>query len=921
MVLCFLVSALEIQPALGYVYYLTESSGLRQKWITDEQAIPYYLNSSGTNDGLDISLIESAIRGSFQVWDNLPDANFSFQYKGRSSISTITKPGVGGNDYANLVIFDSSCDNVKVSEIAGSATIGVTINSYNPETGEIIESDIIFNDMEYVFTTFENSDVSARKIRLQDVATHEIGHLLGLDHTFFEDATMWPFARDGQMSLAEDDVAGISNLYPAASFYGKTDSLGGIITRGDGRAIMGIYVSAINAATNSEEVAALSDEIGRYSINGLALNSPYYLRTRSVDLKHLRLYIQQHADPTIYIPEYFDGKTSLFDAQMVSTSGASTGYDFVLDEATLLARYDMDVQVTTYLSFGTTTSSQNYMAVRFPASSLPESFNVFGMTFYNNDLNMTWPKIVLTPGTDTRPEIESPILTTAGYVGKELGPSTVEWDVTPLTNTRNLWVVFQMPDKPYVTFGDGPGLGAENGGANFYNDLFISSDGGKSFASWTGGNYDLKVYLTAALTDVSPTPVVIFETNNYSFGTVKVGATVRSALPISNSGGLELTLSEFESNKPSFFVIAADHTTIQVGGTDTLRLTFTPKSNIAYDATLGFLTTDPSRPAISISATGTGAYPAASVAPLAVDFGTLEVGESSSRTVTLSNTSAVGLWAWGFASSSAHFTVSRGDTLKIAARDSAALAVDFAPADTGTFSGILSFTTDDPAHSRVEVSLAGAGKTGDIAGCTFPGDANLDGRVDIFDLLKMLSFVSRKTVPSQEQSDCADLTGDGRVDIFDVLAVLKIIAGKKVSLSGPAAEVDRPALAAELVALGVDETTIAEIFALLNQAGAPAALPRAWSLNQNAPNPFNPSTSISYSVPEQVAGALVSLRVYDLAGRLVKVLAEGPRAPGDYTVFWDGASERGGRMPSGVYFYRLTTGDGRAFTRKMVLVK
>jgi hypothetical protein len=89
-------------------------------------------------------------------------------------------------------------------------------------------------------------------------------------------------------------------------------------------------------------------------------------------------------------------------------------------------------------------------------------------------------------------------------------------------------------------------------------------------------------------------------------------------------------------------------------------------------------------------------------------------------------------------------------------------------------------------------------------------------------------------------------------------------------------------------------------------------------LRQNRPNPFNPVTTIDYEVP---GGAeRVTLRVYDVSGRLVRTLVDGRQPEGVATATWDGRNDGGGRVASGVYFYRLEAGDTRA-TRRMVLLK
>jgi hypothetical protein len=95
------------------------------------------------------------------------------------------------------------------------------------------------------------------------------------------------------------------------------------------------------------------------------------------------------------------------------------------------------------------------------------------------------------------------------------------------------------------------------------------------------------------------------------------------------------------------------------------------------------------------------------------------------------------------------------------------------------------------------------------------------------------------------------------------------------------------------------------------------ALPR-YVLHQNTPNPFNPATTVRYEVPDP--GAVVSLRVYDVSGRLVGVLKDGFVGPGPQTAVWDGKNVDGRRVSSGVYFYRLST-LGFDQTRKMVLLK
>ena len=89
------------------------------------------------------------------------------------------------------------------------------------------------------------------------------------------------------------------------------------------------------------------------------------------------------------------------------------------------------------------------------------------------------------------------------------------------------------------------------------------------------------------------------------------------------------------------------------------------------------------------------------------------------------------------------------------------------------------------------------------------------------------------------------------------------------------------------------------------------------ALHQNHPNPFNPATTISFVLPER---ARVTLAIYDVEGRHVRTLVDQVLAAGKNEATWDGADDRGNRMSSGVYVYRLKT-EKQSLTGKMVLLK
>ena len=94
-------------------------------------------------------------------------------------------------------------------------------------------------------------------------------------------------------------------------------------------------------------------------------------------------------------------------------------------------------------------------------------------------------------------------------------------------------------------------------------------------------------------------------------------------------------------------------------------------------------------------------------------------------------------------------------------------------------------------------------------------------------------------------------------------------------------------------------------------------LPNKFTLDQNFPNPFNPTTQIRFGIPE--AGN-VTLKIYNSVGQLVKTLIDGNMSEGFHQVTWDATNNNGSKLSSGVYFYRITAGT---FTQinKMLLLK
>ena len=155
-----------------------------------------------------------------------------------------------------------------------------------------------------------------------------------------------------------------------------------------------------------------------------------------------------------------------------------------------------------------------------------------------------------------------------------------------------------------------------------------------------------------------------------------------------------------------------------------------------------------------------------------------------------------------------------------------------------------------------------------------------------------LSVAGAYTVTSQAETVAlGDLDRDGGLDVFTAGAGGSVVS---VNLHGLG------------VVTGID-----------GPGQAPPA-PQHASLRQNYPNPFNPRTTIRYSLPQ---AERVTLRVFDVHGRLTATLRDDTEPAGEHLVDWDGRDREGLPVASGVYLYRLSTAPGEDLSRRMVVVK
>ncbi len=219
----------------------------------------------------------------------------------------------------------------------------------------------------------------------------------------------------------------------------------------------------------------------------------------------------------------------------------------------------------------------------------------------------------------------------------------------------------------------------------------------------------------------------------------------------------------------------------------------------------------------------------------------------------------------------------------------------------------------------------------------YPGDANIDAAVDVRDILPIGRFfgvtgparpngsltwagqtTTAWTVPEATHADC---DGNGTVDANDVQGILTNYGRTRSSPDAPI--VNRVDVCNALLHEIDKERDLSPAMkeirnAIVSYMKRELGITFDFALNQNWPNPFNPSTTIRFTVPMEVAEARIT--IYDIAGREVWSHALDDVQPGNHEVVWNGETAALTNAASGMYIYRFTAGNYSA-TKRMLLLK
>lgn len=832
-------------PAVAFLVQSSESQPgvvVQQSWPDD--VVPYTIDASGSDD-LSAEETVRILRESFAAWEEVPTARIRFFDRGLS-----TRRAPSRRDSRNLVIFDETGSWLEAPSSTG--IIALTRIQSNSATGAILDADIIFNGRDQRFS----AEPRAGYVLLRDVAVHEVGHLLGLEHSPLSGPvtarpTMNPFYfGDGPghgATLEADDIAGVSVLYPTSAFLASAGTIWGHVATPAGAGVFGAHVIAQDLTTGAQYSTLSGAETGSrdrgaYTLRGLPTGD-YRLTltpvTGAVDESSFSgLFTGFDTD---YPTEFYDNVDRPEYARPVAVAAGGLG-----------------VRGVDFVTGFTLPGQPRLVPVEEPGNT-PDAVGPYAVRFQAQGATSVSLHVDVDGATAQVPMAADGAGLFAGRIPGQPTGSTVRYRV--------------HAESP-------PGLVSEYPGPDAWLQFEIVALSGRplAFAVLRGdgvlGVFDTGSGRQVARVTVGDDPVQVLTSRDGRF------------LYVSNLGSSDVSVVETATfrvvariavaSRPLDLALSGDGRTLYVSNSGASLLTAIDVDTrlVVSRIPVGLLSVGPYGVAAARDRVYVTDLNADAVVALADGAVVARIPVAASPRSLAASGDGGEVYVTSFASDT--LTVIDTATDRVAAAIALPISASFAVAV-------------HPKAGRVYV-------TGQHDGALVVVDATTRRVVDVVTVgpdPRGLSF--------SPSGDRLYVTTAASNEIYVLDAASHELLGRYLTGAEP-----RGITVVDAPAPPQSATAVRE-----------APVPGTWALSEAFPNPFNPEAHLTLSLPEPQAR--VTLSVYDALGQRVRVLALGPRDAGRQSLSWDGRDASGAPAASGLYLFVIDTPAGRLARRGVLL--
>lgn len=217
-----LSAALLVAPSDARAFSREKADGTGALLYWKDLPVTYTVNSACAGAMEDTRACLGAVQASFATWSSPQCTTLTFDYRGETARTDVGYSQAAGADNINLVVW------IFAQWPHDASALALTTSTYYPDSGVILDTDMEVNGVNFQWRVITSPDTM--HVDIQNVVTHEAGHVIGLDHVNDQTATMYPTSPNGETSkrdLSPDDIDGVCSIYPVPGYDGGSGGSGG----------------------------------------------------------------------------------------------------------------------------------------------------------------------------------------------------------------------------------------------------------------------------------------------------------------------------------------------------------------------------------------------------------------------------------------------------------------------------------------------------------------------------------------------------------------------------------------------------------------------------------------------------------------------------------------------------------------------